>query len=151
MPSRNENRCLEDNWGSSGELQVRPTSRTAELDSRNTHRVALEATVTYVAGSEGDQSSHGNGQLIELSKEGCRIVGSHPVVTGSSLTLSITLSDGHAALCLRGARVCWIEGNKFGVKFATLTDSERQRVQNLVWNFASKAAESEDHTGFRFA
>ena len=151
MPTRNENRYLEHDWGSSGENQVARSSQTAELDRRNSHRVALQAGVIYVCeGSEGDQSSHGNGQLIELSKEGCRIVGSHPVVTGSSLTLSITLSDGHAALCLRGARVCWIEGNKFGVKFATLTNSERQRVQNLVWKFASKAAESEDHTGFRF-
>lgn len=150
MPTRNENRYLEDHWGSSGELQVRPTSRTAELDSRNTHRVALEATVTYVAGSEGDQSSHGDGQLIGLSQEGCRIVGSHPVIAGSSLTVSINFSDGHPALCLRGVTVCWIEGNTFGVKFAKLTDHERQRVENLVWKFASKAAENEG-TGFRFA
>jgi hypothetical protein len=150
MPTRNENRYLEDDWG--GEIRVPPASRTAELDRRNTHRVALKAGVTYVVeGSGGDRGSGANGQLIELSQEGCRIVGSHPVVAGNSLTLSIKFSDGHPALCLCGAKVCWIEGHNFGVKFAKLTDNERQRVQNLVWKFASKAAESEDHTGFRFA
>lgn len=151
MPTRNENRYLEDHWGSSGELQVRPASRTAELDRRNTHRVAFKASVTYVGGSEGDQSSGGDGQLIDLSQEGCRILGSHPVIAGTSLTVSIKFSDGHPALCLCGAKVSWIEGNTFGVKFAKLTDNERQRIQSLVWKFASKAAESEDHTGFRFA
>ena len=151
MPSRNENRYLEHDWGSSGENQVARTSQTAELDRRTTHRVTLQADVVYTCeGSEDDENSHGNGQLIELSTEGCRIVGSQPVVTGSSLTLSITLSDGHPPLRLCAAKVCWIEGDKFGVKFAKLTDSERQRVQNLVWKFASKAGESEDHTGFRF-
>lgn len=152
MTTRNENRYLEDDWGTSGEIRVTRTSPTAELDRRGTHRVALQAGVTYLTeGSEGDQNSSRNGQLVELSKEGCRIVGSHPVAIGSSLTLSITFNDGQPVLRVCGAKVCWIEGNRFGVKFAKLTDNERQRVQNLVWKFASKAGESEDHTGFRFA
>ena len=152
MPTRNENRYLENDWGTSGEIRVTRTSPTAELDRRNTHRVTLEAGVTYLTeGREGDQGSSRNGQLIELSKEGCRIVGSHPVAIGSSLTLSINFNDGHPALRVCGAKVCWIEGDRFGVKFAQLTDNDRQRVQNLVWKFASKAGDSEDHTGFRFA
>lgn len=151
MPTRNENRYLEDDWGSSGEIKVTHASPTAELDRRNTHRVTLRADVTYsTEGSESDASSEGNGQLIELSKEGCRIVGTQPVATGRSLTLSIKFNDGHPALIVCG-KACWMEGNRFGVNFLKLTDNERQRVQNLVWKFASKAGESEDHTSFRFA
>ena len=116
MPTRNENRYLEGDWGTSGEIKVSRTSPTAELDRRNTHRVALQAGVTYLTeGSEGDQSSSGNGQVIELSKEGCRIVGSYPVAIGSSLTLSIKFNDGQPVLRMCGAKVCWIEGNRFGV------------------------------------
>jgi PilZ domain len=151
MPTRNESRYLEDKWGSD-EIQVNRTSRTADLDRRNTHRVALQACVTYVnEGGECDQKSRADGQLVELSMEGCRIVGSQPVATGSSLTLSIRFSDGYPPLRLCRTQVCWSDGDTFGVKFAKLTDNERQRVQNLVWKFASKAGESEDHTGFRFA
>ena len=149
MPTRNENRYLDDDWGTSGEIQVTRHSRTAELDRRNTHRVAVQAGVTYV--TEGSEGLGQNGEVVELSKEGCRIVGSHPAAIGSSLTLSIKFNDGHPVLRVCGAKVCWIDGNRFGVKFAGLADTERQRVQNLVWKFASKAGESEDHTGFRFA
>jgi hypothetical protein len=44
-----------------------------------------------------------------------------------------------------------MEGNTFGVKFAELTENERQRLQQLVWKFASRTGTSEDRTGFRFA
>jgi PilZ domain-containing protein len=137
MPTRNENRYLEDDWG--GETRVQPASRTAELDRRNTHRVALKAGVTYVVeGGGGDRSSGANGQLIELSREGCRIEGSHPVVAGDSLTLSIKFSDGHPALSLSGVKVCWIEGYKFGVKFAKLTDNQRQQYKTWYGNSRAK-------------
>jgi hypothetical protein len=109
--------------------------------------VALQASVTYT--SEGDQSSsHGEGQLIELSKEGCRIVGSSAVLSGGLLSLSINLGDGHLALCLAG-KVCWMEGKTFGVNFVELTEHERQRLLQLVWKFASRKGESDGHTGFR--
>jgi hypothetical protein len=147
MPTRNVNRYLDQNWGSSGDMAAART-RATELDRRNTQRIALETSVTYV--SVDNQFSNGEGRLVDLSKEGCRIVGTRPVATGSILTLSIKLNDGHSPLCLC-AKVCWIEGNRFGVNFAKLTDNERQRVQSLVCKFASRDDESEGHTGFRFA
>jgi hypothetical protein len=122
MPSRNGHRYLEHDWGSTGEIGVPATARPTDLDRRNTHRVALQASVTYV--SESDQSSHGEGMLIDLSKEGCRIVGSPAVVTGETLSLSFNLGEGHPALSLAG-KVCWREGKTFGVKFAELTENER--------------------------
>lgn len=148
MPSRNGHRYLEHDWGSTGEIDVPATARPTDLDRRNTHRVALQASVTYA--SDGDPSSGGEGILIDLSKEGCRIAGSSAVLNGGNLSLSINLGDGHPPPCLAG-KVCWIEGKTFGVKFAELTEHERQRLQQLVWKFASRKGESGGHTGFRFA
>jgi hypothetical protein len=101
MPTRNGHRYLDQDWGSTGAVQATSAPRATDLDRRSTQRVALQASVTYT--SEGDQSSsHGEGQLIELSKEGCRIVGSSAVLSGGLLSLSINLGDGHLALCLAG-------------------------------------------------
>jgi PilZ domain len=149
MPSRNGHRYLEQDWGSTGEIEVPSMARPTDLDRRSTHRVALQARVTYV--HEADLSSYGEGLLIDLSKEGCRIGGSRAVVIGSTVRLSINFSDGHPPLCLCAATVCWREGNTFGVKFAELTENERQRLQQLIWKFASRKGESGEHTGFRFA
>ncbi len=150
MPTRNGHRYLDQDWGSIGEVQATSTPRPTDLDRRRTQRVALQASVTYT--SEGDQpSSHGEGQLIELSKEGCRIAVKGPIPTGCALKLSINFSDGHPPLSLCGIKVCWREGNTFGVKFAELPEHERQRLQQLIWKFASRKGESDEHTGFRFA
>ena len=147
MPTRNGHRYLEHNWASTGELERTSTSGPAALDRRGTHRVAVEASVTY----HGDHCSHGEGRLVELSKEGCRIVGSRPVPGGSTLTLSITFSDGQPPLHLSAAKVCWAERNTFGVRFAELKASERQRLQQVVWRFATRKGESDDHTEYRLA
>ena len=148
MPNRNGHRYLEQDWGTTGEVQDTSTARPTELDRRNTHRVVICTRVTYF--SEGDES-HEEGRLIELSKEGCRMVGSRPIVSGRTLALSINFSDGHPPLCLVGAKVCWTEGNTFGVKFSNVTENERQRLQQLVWKFATRTDKSDEHTGFRFA
>ena len=146
MPTRNGHRYLEREWTSTGKLEG-TASRSVELDRRSTHRVAVEARVIY----EGEHCSHGEGRLVELSKEGCRIIGSRPVPGGSILTLSIKFSDGQPPLRLCAATVCWAASNTFGVRFAELTDSERQRLQQMIWRFATRKGESEGHTEYRFA
>jgi len=149
MPTRNGHRYLEHNWASCGEVDANVTARATELDRRSAHRVALEASVSYV--SDGDQSSQGEGRLVELSKEGCRIVGCRPVPVGSNLALSVGFSDGQPPICLSAAQVCWADTNTFGVRFAEMPANERQRLQQLVWRFASRRGESGEHTEFRFA
>ena len=120
---------------------------SATLDGREAERVPLYCHVSYASDA---QACRGEGQLLNLSKTGCRIVG--PVLAvGSTATLSLDLDDGKAPLDLTGVTVCWSDGFSFGVKFPPMTAVNRQRVQELILKFATLRGASQDHTAFRLA
>ncbi len=130
---------------------VNPASGTtpaAHLDRREAERVPLCGHVTYV--SEEAFSFQGEGQLLNVSKKGCRVVG--PVLAvGTHITISLKLGDGKPPLDLAAATVCWEDGYSFGVKFPTIREEDRHRLQELVLKFATRRGSSEDHTAFRLA
>ena len=121
----------------------------ATLDRREADRVSLYSHVSYA--SDEDASLVGaNGQLLNLSKLGCRIVGPAPDI-GSHMTISLDLNDGKAPLRLTGATVCWCDGYSFGTKFASMSGEERQRLQELVLRLASRHGSTDEYTAFRLA
>jgi hypothetical protein len=118
------------------------------LDRREAERVALCCQVSYV--SEEDGFFHGEGQLLNVSKQGCRVVG--PVLgVGTTITISVHLEDGKPSLNLAGATVCWEDGYSFGVKFSPTRGEDRQRLQELVLKYATRRSASQEHTAFRLA
>lgn len=120
---------------------------SASLDGREAERVPLYCHVSYASDAE---ASRGEGQLLNLSKQGCRIVG--PVLAvGSTATISLDLDDGKAPLDVIGATVCWNDGYSFGVQFPPMTAVNRQRVQELILKFATLRGASQAHTAFRLA
>jgi PilZ domain-containing protein len=120
---------------------------SANLDGREAERVPFYCHVSYASDAE---ECRGEGQLLNLSKTGCRIVGS-VLAVGSTATLSLDLDDGKAPLDLTGVTVCWNDGYSFGVKFPPMTAVNRQRVQELILKFATLRGASQDHTAFRLA
>ena len=122
---------------------------SASLDGREAERVPLYCHVSYASDAEAGLC-RGEGQLLNLSKQGCRIVG--PVLAvGSTATLLLDVDDGKAPLNVIGATVCWNDGYSFGVKFPPMTAVNRQRVQELILKFATLRGASQDHTAFRLA
>ena len=123
-------------------------SRT-KLDSREAQRVPFYFPVSYTSEDEARRSQR-KGQLLDLSKKGCRILG--PVLTvGGTTTITLDLNDGKAALSVVGATVCWNDGYSFGVKFPSMPVEDRHRLQELVLKFATLKGTSQDHTAFRLA
>lgn len=150
MKSRNADRYLEQefmrpDYGNS-EVTRNPS---ATLDRREAKRVPIQCHVSYA--SQEDASILGaEGQLLNLSKLGCRIVGPSPAI-GSHLTTTLDLKDGKVPLRLARTTVCWSDGYSFGVKFPSLMREERQRLQELVLKFASLRGNANDYTAFRLA
>ena len=116
-------------------------------DQRDAERVPFYAPVSYWSDAEPCVS---HGQLLDVSKQGCRILGPAPAI-GSRLMLSLELEDGQSPLRPPCATVCWSDGYSFGVKFTALTSDDRQRLQKLVLKFVTLRTSSEHHRAFRLA
>ena len=123
---------------------------SAILDRREAERVPLHSHVSYAIDEEACLS-RGEGELHNLSKKGCRIIGEPVLVVGSTATIWLNLNDGKTPIRFPGSKVCWSDAHSFGVKFPPMTVEDRQRLQELVLKFATRRGSSQDHTAFRIA
>src|SRR5690348_3086390 len=120
------------------------SNSTARLDSREAQRVPFYCPVSYTSADEACPSQQ-KGQLLDLSKKGCRILG--PVLdVGCTTSLVLELKDGKSPLHIVGATVCWHDGYSFGVKFPSMPVEDRHRLQELVLKFATVRGARQDRT-----
>ena len=119
------------------------------LDRRQAQRVPLHMHVLYTSVGREELPIDGEGRVRNLSKKGCQIVGTTPLVRGSLVTLSLDLGDGRPPLCLPSAMVCWADGDSFSVKFPPMTDEARYRLQQMVLKCAALREVSRTHTAFK--
>ncbi|SLM47014.1 protein of unknown function [Nitrospira japonica] len=132
----------------SSESTVHLKKTHALLDRRDAERAPLNYRVTYTT-DNGSQVASGEGIVRELSKTGCKILSTDPLSVGVRLTLFLDFQDGKSPLCLVGAKVCWVEGNHFGVKFPTATPEERQRLQHVILKHLTRSGSPQQRTAFR--
>jgi hypothetical protein len=120
----------------------------APLDRRHAERALTHHEVTYT-GTEGARFITSTGTLKDLSKTGCKVIGTALPAMGTRMTVTLYLNDGERPLCLREATVSWIKGNVFAVRFPTLTDAERKRIQGTIWKHVSLTPAKHHRTAFR--
>jgi c-di-GMP-binding flagellar brake protein YcgR len=118
------------------------------LDRRHAERALLQQEVTYT-GTEGARFITSKGSLKDLSKTGCKILGTTLPAIGGSLTVTLHLNDGQAPLCLTDATVSWIKGSVFAVRFHKLTDDERKRIQGVIWKHVTLPRAKDHRAAFR--
>lgn len=118
------------------------------LDRRYAERVAFHGTITYSL-EEGARIVTGEGVIKDLSKTGCKIVGTTTSPLGGSLTLQLHLGDGQAPLCITGANVSGIDKGTFSVRFPSLSPANRKRLQDVVWKNISLSSSHHRRTAFR--
>ncbi len=97
------------------------------LDRRYAERVAFRCQITY-SGEEGARIVTGEGTLKNLSKTGCKILGTTTSSLRGSLTLHLHLEDGQAPLCLTDAIVSGIDKSTFSVRFPSLSSAHDRRT-----------------------
>jgi c-di-GMP-binding flagellar brake protein YcgR len=133
--------------GSLLEQSLTAPSAHAPLDRRYAERALIHQDVTYT-GTEGARFTTSKGSLKDLSKTGCRIVGTTLPAAGVRLTLTLSLEDGQAPLRLTDATVSWIKGNVFAVRFPKLTEDERKRIQATIWKHVTLSKAKQHRTAF---
>jgi hypothetical protein len=130
-----------------GETLAAPRTH-APLDRRYAERAFIQHEVTYT-GIEGARFTTSTGSLKDLSKTGCKILGTTLPAIGGTLTITLHLNDGQPPLCLTGATVSWIKGSLFAVRFPKLIDDERKRIQAVIWKHVSLSKAKNHRTAFR--
>lgn len=129
-------------------VQVSHQKAHSLLDRRYAERVVFRGRITY-SGEEGARIVTGEGILNDLSKTGCKILGTTTSPLGSSLTLFLHLEDGQAPLRLTDAIVSGIDKGAFSVRFPSLSPADRKRLQDVVWKNISLTSSHHRRTAFR--
>ena len=129
-------------------LRVHSQKAYSLLDRRYAERVPIGYRIDY-SGTEGARIVTGEGILKDLSKTGCKILGSTASSLGSSLTLRLCLEDGQPPLCLTGVTVSWIDSVSFSVRFPKLSAEERRRLQEVIWKHVRLSSLDDRRTAFR--
>jgi len=120
----------------------------APLDRRYAERALIQHDVTYTS-TEGARFTTSTGSLKDLSKTGCKIVGTALPAVGVRVTITLYMNDGQPPLCLTDATVSWIKGDVFAVRFPKLTDDARKRIQGVVLKHVSLSDCHNHRTAFR--
>lgn len=79
----------------------------------------------------GDQFA-GEGTVLDLSMEGCRVRSDTPVLTGVYMEVFITLLGQIPPLPIELAVVRWSPGAVFGLEFIRITDRHQARLRHYV-------------------
>jgi hypothetical protein len=97
-------------------------------DRRATPRLRVQFRTTFSDSTKVE----GTGHLLDLSTGGCRLESQVTVELGISLELRIYVPGLEWPLMIEAANVKWVSGQIFGLAFVRLTDTEHQRVGQLI-------------------
>ena len=86
----------------------------------------------YSAQDEREELIMGDGNVVDLSNKGLRILGNMAVKAGLEMTLFLYLPDGRDPLFVLSAKVAWSKGHEFGVEILRLNVRERNRLRYFL-------------------
>lgn len=79
----------------------------------------------------GHAGGQGEGRLLDLSLQGCRIKGAPPFRCGARLRLQLWLPILAQPLTVDLAAVRWIQGDQFGISFLELSPHDRACLEQV--------------------
>src|SRR5262250_591686 len=74
----------------------------------------------------------GEGMLVDLSLEGCRIKGVPPFPCGTRLRLQLWLPDQAQPVNVELAAVRWVAAEQFGVSYLDVSPDALGRIEQVV-------------------
>jgi hypothetical protein len=98
-----------------------------QIDFRHNPRYEVHLSVEFT----GDQVS-GNGLISNLSRSGCCIKGNTRVPVGTFIELRICLPTGLAPLIVDLGVARWSVGERFGIDFLQMQETEAQRLKQFL-------------------
>lgn len=94
---------------------------------RRTPRFAVQLPVSF----SGDEVS-GKGTILNLSTEGCAVLGDATLAKSNYLALQIDLPGDSSPLIIELAAVRWCSGSQSGLEFIRLESTQQERLQAFV-------------------
>jgi hypothetical protein len=111
-----------------GKVEGRSVNDMKTTDRRATPRLRVQFRTTFSASS----ILEGTGIMLDLSSGGCRIESPVTVEPGVSLELRIYAPDIEWPLMIEAASVQWVSGQTFGLAFFRITNTEQQRLGQVI-------------------
>jgi len=88
----------------------------------------------------------GTGVMLDLSSGGCRVESPVSVEPGLLLELRIYAPDVEWPLMIEAANVQWVSGQTFGLAFFRITETEQQRLGQVIEDLNEGGKEGADHS-----
>ena len=111
-----------------GKVEGRSVRDMKTTDRRATPRHRVQFRTTFSASS----TLEGTGIMLDLSTGGCCIESPVTVEPGVSLELRIYAPTIQWPLMIAVAIVQWVSGQTFGLAFFRITDTEQQRLGEVI-------------------
>lgn len=94
---------------------------------RTYHRIPVRCMLYYMGGE-----FLGKGTVMNLSRNGFRVLGDHQVVPGMELVVRLSLPDKDEPVEIQRVVVRWVRGLLFGAKVATMSPDGEARVGTFL-------------------
>ena len=104
-----------------------PMSQANKFVIRTYHRIPVRCVVYYLGGD-----FLGKGTVMNLCRNGFRVLGDHQVVPGMELVVRLTLPDKDEPVEIQRVIVRWVRGLLFGVKVVTMSPEGEDRVGTFL-------------------
>ena len=109
-------------------------------DRRATPRLRVQFRATFSSSTKKE----GAGVTLDLSSGGCRVESPIPVEPGLLLELRIYAPDVEWPLMIEAANVQWVSGQTFGLAFFRITETEQQRLGEVIEDLMEGGEERAD-------
>jgi len=106
---------------------VRATQGASELERRRTRRIPLRSFVRLRYGKQEIE-----GETVDVSMEGVLVKCSWTVPIGSSVDISLNLSNAMRPIVGAGSAVRFASTNEMGIHLGRLSVAESQRLQDFL-------------------
>lgn len=102
-------------------------AHTGKFVIRTYHRIPIRCEAYYMGGD-----FLGKGTIMNLCRNGFRILGDHQVVPGMELVVRLSLPDKDAPVEIQRVAVRWVRGLLFGARIMTMSPDGEDRVATFL-------------------
>ncbi|MDH4154823.1 MAG: PilZ domain-containing protein [Nitrospira sp.] len=100
---------------------------TGKFVIRTYHRIPVRCEIYYMGGD-----FLGKGTVVNLCRNGLRVLGDYQVVPGMALTVRLSLPDKDEPVEIQRVMVRWVRGLLFGAKVVTMSPDGEDRVGTFL-------------------
>lgn len=123
----------DDSGNVSGSLAPKADAgQTSAVQRRREDRVHERTDTDFRAFFTDGQYLEGEGTVLDISKSGCRVQCPCELKQGSIIELWLFMPNYEWPLRIERALVRWAKGEEFGLEFANLRPSQRERLRQFL-------------------